>query len=171
MLGTCRGSQVAIKQIDLTKTDQEELLAEIRILAAERQANIVMLMGVCEFIGDDVREQFAFLQHQGVAQLLILTEYCPRGDLRRILEDTSIHIPVSRAVQFALGITFVTPPWPQDIASGMAWMASTSKPSGRVILHRDLKPANGDFFWSWFLTLLSTCDSRLDLQNCRFWLG
>lgn len=54
MLGTCRGSQVAIKQIDLAKTDQDELLAEIRILSAERQANIVMLMGVCEYIGEDV---------------------------------------------------------------------------------------------------------------------
>lgn len=57
MLGTCRGSQVAIKQIDLSKTDQEELLAEIRILSAERQANIVMLMGVCEYLGEDVLSQ------------------------------------------------------------------------------------------------------------------
>eukprot|EP01127_Copromyxa_protea_P018543 TRINITY_DN5863_c0_g1_i1.p1 TRINITY_DN5863_c0_g1~~TRINITY_DN5863_c0_g1_i1.p1 ORF type:complete len:596 (-),score=90.52 TRINITY_DN5863_c0_g1_i1:93-1850(-) len=120
MLGTCRGSQVAIKQIDLSKTAQQELLDEIRILSAERQANIVMLMGVCEYIGED-----------NVPQFLILTEFCPRGDLRRILEDTTLTIPVSRAIQFAI-----------DIVQGMAWMASTGKPSGRVILHRDLKPAN-----------------------------
>lgn len=61
MLGTCRGSQVAIKQIDLAKTDQEELLAEIRILSAERQANIVMLMGVCEYIADEVCIAFSAL--------------------------------------------------------------------------------------------------------------
>jgi serine/threonine protein kinase len=104
MLGTCRGSQVAIKQIDLSKTDQEELLAEIRILSAERQANIVMLMGVCEYTGEDVRFQNVdFSLWKNVPQLLILTEYCPRGDLRRILEDPAIHIPVSRAIQFAIG--------------------------------------------------------------------
>lgn len=33
-------------------------------------------------------------------------------------------------------------------------MASTSKPSGRVILHRDLKPANGISFWGQIIHLL-----------------
>eukprot|EP01126_Amoeba_proteus_P048604 TRINITY_DN5632_c0_g1_i5.p1 TRINITY_DN5632_c0_g1~~TRINITY_DN5632_c0_g1_i5.p1 ORF type:complete len:669 (-),score=117.23 TRINITY_DN5632_c0_g1_i5:140-2146(-) len=118
-LGTCRGSMVAIKQIDMKKTSSSELKDEIRILAAERHVNIVMLMGICEYPSTEG------------PQLLILTEYCCRGNLKRVLEDASISIPLSLGIQFGI-----------DIAQGMAWMASMNKPSGKVILHRDLKPAN-----------------------------
>jgi serine/threonine protein kinase len=112
--GRCRGGPVAIKRINLAKSDLDELMGEIQILAAERHNNIVLLLGVCECSN---------------GELMIVTELCGRGDLRKILETASIHLSLRRKIQFAV-----------DIATGMAWMAEGC--GDTVILHRDLKPAN-----------------------------
>jgi len=74
----------------------------------------VLLFGVCQCAD---------------GQLLIVTELCGRGDLRKILEDHSIVLSLPKKLKFAI-----------DIATGMAWMAEGFGETS--ILHRDLKPAN-----------------------------
>jgi len=112
--GKCRGGPVAIKRINLAKSDIDELMGEIQILAAERHNNIVLLLGVCESTS---------------GELMIVTELCSRGDLRKVLENSTIHLSLKRKIQFAV-----------DIATGMAWMAEGC--GDTLVLHRDLKPAN-----------------------------
>jgi len=111
--GKCRGEIVAIKELSDTDIDEEvleEFRREVAIMSHLRHPNIVLLMGACT---------------QG-PRLCIVTEYLPRGDLDKMLEEGQ-ELSLIKKIKIL-----------QDVALGMNWLHCSSPP----IIHRDLKPSN-----------------------------
>lgn len=112
-LGKCRETTVAVKR-NTTKVDRKTLKvleAEIAAMRENPHPNILQYLGVCA-------------EEKG--EILIVTEYCPGGDLDTLLHEKSdVYLTTSLRME-----------WAADIAKGLAWIHATG------YIHRDLKPAN-----------------------------
>ncbi len=84
---------------------------EIAILASIRHPNVVNFIGAC---------------HRASNRCLV-TEYCARGSLDKLLHKSGLVLDLSKRIEFAL-----------DIARGMACLHAQQP----IIIHRDLKTAN-----------------------------
>ncbi|KAI8464201.1 MAG: kinase-like domain-containing protein, partial [Monoraphidium minutum] len=84
---------------------------EIAILASIRHPNVVNFIGAC---------------HRARTRCLV-TEYCARGSLDKLLHKSGVPLDLPKRIEFAL-----------DIARGMACLHAQQP----VIIHRDLKTAN-----------------------------
>jgi len=100
-----------IKKIVLADKPEviEELAHEISLITRIRHPNIVQFYAVS-------------LKHP---MFYIISEYCDNGGLNNILEDSSLHLPLSQRLQYAV-----------DAANGMKHLHSLR------IIHRDLKVSN-----------------------------
>eukprot|EP01130_Rhizamoeba_saxonica_P010932 TRINITY_DN4517_c0_g1_i1.p1 TRINITY_DN4517_c0_g1~~TRINITY_DN4517_c0_g1_i1.p1 ORF type:complete len:513 (+),score=130.33 TRINITY_DN4517_c0_g1_i1:19-1557(+) len=112
--GVCRGKVVAIKKLhkqDLEGSDIEEFRKEVEIMTHLRHPNVVLFMGACTEAGN----------------LMIVTEFLPRGDLHGIIHNPKITLSLLDKLQMT-----------RDVAQGMNWLHCSNPP----IIHRDLKPTN-----------------------------
>jgi tRNA A-37 threonylcarbamoyl transferase component Bud32 len=114
--GKLFGSDVAVKR-SLVKNKNinkvvEEFKKEVAIMAQLRHPNIV------QFVGSHIELP---------RYLYLVTELCPRGDLRAILSDPSIDLSLATKINMAF-----------DTAKGMLYLHS-HRPQ---VIHRDLKSAN-----------------------------
>lgn len=76
-VGTYKGSRVAIKKITKKKVDiNKKLLWEIKQVRDVTHENTVRFLGACI----------------ECPTVLILTEYCPKGSLKDVLENEAIHL-------------------------------------------------------------------------------
>jgi serine/threonine protein kinase len=114
--GQLYGQDVAVKKLhhcarDLTPTELALFRQEVAIMRQIRHPKVVQFMGASTK-GDN---------------LMLVTEFIPRGDLEHVLMDKSVHLSFFTRMKMAL-----------DIAIAMTWLHNT-KP---VFIHRDLKTSN-----------------------------
>eukprot|EP00050_Salpingoeca_kvevrii_P021156 m.106941 g.106941 ORF g.106941 m.106941 type:complete len:477 (+) comp9202_c0_seq3:2026-3456(+) len=115
--GRWQNHEVAVKQLlpalaaDLVAGDstREEFLAEASILQLLRHLNLVYFYGVGQ---------------NGDVPFVVL-EYCARGSLRSVLDDSNIELTVQRKLEFA-----------RDASQGLSYLHR----KGRI--HRDVKSMN-----------------------------
>lgn len=112
-LGLFRGTLVAVKQLFHTeaRANAPSIEDEAITLVDLRHPNVVLFMG--------------FVHEPG--RLWIVTEYCSRGSLRDVLDNTQMRLTHARILKFALGA-----------ARGLAYLHGQQP----CVLHRDLKPSN-----------------------------
>ncbi|CAM6106295.1 unnamed protein product [Calypogeia fissa] len=117
-LANWRGTWVAARALGkVTRTEElqekleEQFLQELLLLQCIRHPNIV------EFLGAVTKN----------TELIIVTEYLPKGDLHEIIERRG-PIPAREAVGYAL-----------DIARGMNYLHQHTP---KRVIHRDLRPRN-----------------------------
>eukprot|EP01128_Nolandella_sp_AFSM9_P006224 TRINITY_DN3151_c0_g1_i1.p1 TRINITY_DN3151_c0_g1~~TRINITY_DN3151_c0_g1_i1.p1 ORF type:complete len:824 (-),score=169.85 TRINITY_DN3151_c0_g1_i1:258-2705(-) len=110
------GYPVACKVLkrQLTPKDAEKALEELRLMTRLKHPNCVLLMGAC------LNEK---------RQIMIVTEYATRGDLRQVAPHVT-----SLSKRLRMGL---------DMASGLAWLHAHN------IVHRDLKLPNLLVFSDW----------------------
>jgi len=103
------GYPVACKVIrmGLSQENAKKILDELRLLQKLKHPNVVLLMGAC-------------LNSRN--QIMIVTEYAARGDLKHCLKDVN---SIAKRSEMA-----------QHVATGLNWMQSKN------IVHRDLKLDN-----------------------------
>jgi len=112
--GKCRGQTVAIKILDkqkLSDKQMREFEREVILISKYTHPNIVQFMGAC-FIPE---------------QMMIITEFIPRGDLEDMLADETIKLSYPTRMRMAKGA-----------AKGMNWLHL----SEHTFIHRDLKTKN-----------------------------
>lgn len=115
-LGLWRGTLVAVKKSNARAHD-ERVLAEYRAeadtLARLRHPNVLLFVGLIR----DAR----------TGGLSIVTEYCPGGDLRRLLHDPALQSSIDARFRLKCAV---------GAACGMAYLHSMN------IVHRDFKTSN-----------------------------
>eukprot|EP00850_Spirogloea_muscicola_P023050 SM000325S12643 [mRNA] locus=s325:81290:87287:+ [translate_table: standard] len=112
--GDWQGSDVAVKvflEQDIQQEALQEFKAEVAIMRRLRHPNVVLFMGCVT----------------KPPHLSILTEFCPRGSLYRLLHRPNREVDERRRIRMAL-----------DVAKGMNYLHRSSPP----IVHRDLKSPN-----------------------------
>ncbi|XP_023309722.1 atrial natriuretic peptide receptor 1 [Anoplophora glabripennis] len=110
-VGIYRGSRVAIKKIVRKKVDiNKKLLWEIKQARDVTHENTVRFLGACI----------------EPPTILILTEYCPRGSLKDVLENDAIHLDWN----FRMSLIY-------DIVKGMSYLHSCE-----VSVHGKLRSCN-----------------------------
>ncbi|KAJ7552347.1 hypothetical protein O6H91_06G051400 [Diphasiastrum complanatum] len=125
-----QGSDVAVKIFldqDFKEEALEEFRREVAIMRRLRHPNIILFMGAVT----------------KPPNLSILTEFCPRGSLYRLLHRTDREVDERRRIRMAL-----------DIAKGLNYLHRSSPP----VVHRDLKSPNllVDKYWT-----VKVCDFGL----------
>ncbi|EME32205.1 serine/threonine protein kinase [Galdieria sulphuraria] len=114
-LALWHGTLVAVKTLDRVQMDEDSLSIfekEVKISLMLRHPNIVLFMGVV---------------YRQDGALSLVTEYCDKGDLRRVIHNNRIRISTGLRMKFAIGA-----------AHGLAYLHSRVPP----IVHRDLKSGN-----------------------------
>lgn len=125
-LGLWQGTLVAVKQVLCPHLDPESrncLEREVRVNSLLRHPNIVLFMGVI-FHSD--------------RSISLLSEYCEKGSLQRLIHDKQFDLKYTFIMKFAV-----------DAAQGLAYLHSRSPP----IIHRDLKSGNLLVDSSWNLKI------------------
>jgi tRNA A-37 threonylcarbamoyl transferase component Bud32 len=141
--GHWRGVDVAIKCLFTDTSDERELTKdfrnEVRMMMQLRHPNICLFMGA--------------VINQTKPRLCIISEFCHRGSLYRILHKSEKPIPWLRRVNMAL-----------DAAKGCHFL-HTHEP---CIVHRDLKSPNlvVDKHWT-----LKVCDFGLAMTKSHFYVS
>eukprot|EP00756_Hemistasia_phaeocysticola_P004862 Hpha_TRINITY_DN13049_c0_g1::TRINITY_DN13049_c0_g1_i1::g.69058::m.69058 len=118
--GDYQATDVAVKVCKhggpMSEEETTEWKKEVRIMTRLRHPNVLMLFGACFETGN----------------LMIVTEICNRGSLRRVLRKLS-----EKGPRYAGAPTWGTKvDWAMQIARGMAFLHY------KRIFHRDLKPSN-----------------------------
>eukprot|EP01127_Copromyxa_protea_P019571 TRINITY_DN6391_c0_g1_i3.p1 TRINITY_DN6391_c0_g1~~TRINITY_DN6391_c0_g1_i3.p1 ORF type:complete len:828 (+),score=128.23 TRINITY_DN6391_c0_g1_i3:229-2484(+) len=128
--GTYHSCPVAVKVVkrEMSSADALTALDEISLMGKLKHPNVVLLMGAC--LND-------------INQIMIITEFATRGDLRGVLMSHDLR---SLPLRLKIGL---------DIASGLQWLASHG------IVHRDLKLPNLLVFEDW---TTKVADFGLSLQ-------
>jgi len=108
-LAEFNGYPVACKVIksELTQENARKILDELRMMRRLKHPNVVLLMGACL---------------NSKQQIMIVTEFAARGDLKRCLKDVT---SIAKRVELA-----------HDVATGLSWLQPHN------IVHRDLKLDN-----------------------------
>ncbi|CAI7904891.1 unnamed protein product, partial [Closterium sp. NIES-53] len=109
-----QGSDVAVKVFldqDLGSHALEDFRTEVAIMFKARHPNVLYLMGAVT----------------RPPHLSIVTEFCPRGSIFRLLQQPNRELTPQRRLSFAL-----------DVAKGMNYLHKRKPP----IVHRDLKTPN-----------------------------
>lgn len=125
-LGLWQGTLVAVKRVLCPHLDMESrktLEHEVRMNSLLRHPNIVLFMGVIFHSNNDIS---------------LLSEYCEKGPLQRLIYDKHFDLKYTFVMKFSL-----------DATQGLAYLHSRSPP----ILHRDLKSANLLVDSSWNLKI------------------
>ena len=124
--GTCLGQPCAIKTMkDVTTENVRSFRREILMTATLRHPNIVQFVGAC----------------WGCELMCLVLEWCPKGSLAAMLEDSSNELVTLEWHEPLLKIAV-------DIARGLAYLHSRSyfdEVEGELkscIIHRDVKPDN-----------------------------
>jgi len=135
--GTCRGQQVAIKELkNFNQSLKEEFVAEVEIMAKVVHPHIVLLLGACT---------------EG-SNWAMVTEFCAKGDLNGILHGKDKDkVSLSKKIHIAL-----------HVCAGMAWLTGDDV----KILHRDLKPANVLVDQNWTCKIADFGLSLLKAKGC-----
>jgi serine/threonine protein kinase len=128
--GKCRQKPVAIKilQKQFDKKTIASFRREVEIISKIFHPNICLFMGAST----------------GGKNLMIVTEYLPRGDLEKLLHDPKVQLSLYTRMKMA-----------RDAALGMNWLHC----SNPMLIHRDLKSSN----------LL--VDENLNVKVCDFGLS
>eukprot|EP00756_Hemistasia_phaeocysticola_P018181 Hpha_TRINITY_DN1557_c0_g1::TRINITY_DN1557_c0_g1_i1::g.57253::m.57253 len=118
--GDYQATDVAVKVCKhggpMSEEETTEWKKEVRIMTRLRHPNVLMLFGACFETGN----------------LMIVTEICSRGSLRRVLRKLS-----EKGPRYAGAPSWGTKAdWAMQIARGMAFLHY------KRIFHRDLKPSN-----------------------------
>ncbi|CAI5495190.1 unnamed protein product, partial [Closterium sp. Naga37s-1] len=135
-----QGSDVAVKVFldqDLGSHALEDFRTEVAIMFKARHPNVLYLMGAVT----------------RPPHLSIVTEFCPRGSIFRLLQQPNRELTPQRRLSFAL-----------DVAKGMNYLHKRKPP----IVHRDLKTPNllVDKDWT-----VKVCDFGLSRLKHRTFLS
>eukprot|EP01126_Amoeba_proteus_P039243 TRINITY_DN4126_c0_g1_i9.p1 TRINITY_DN4126_c0_g1~~TRINITY_DN4126_c0_g1_i9.p1 ORF type:complete len:744 (+),score=122.21 TRINITY_DN4126_c0_g1_i9:83-2314(+) len=108
-LAEFNGYPVACKVIktELTQENAKKILDELRVMKRLKHPNVVLFMGACINSNN---------------QIMIVTEFAARGDLKRCLREVT---SIAKRVDLA-----------HDVATGLSWLQPYN------IVHRDLKLEN-----------------------------
>eukprot|EP01126_Amoeba_proteus_P039236 TRINITY_DN4126_c0_g1_i1.p1 TRINITY_DN4126_c0_g1~~TRINITY_DN4126_c0_g1_i1.p1 ORF type:complete len:494 (+),score=69.93 TRINITY_DN4126_c0_g1_i1:239-1720(+) len=108
-LAEFNGYPVACKVIktELTQENAKKILDELRVMKRLKHPNVVLFMGACLNSNN---------------QIMIVTEFAARGDLKRCLKEVT---SITKRVDLA-----------HDVATGLSWLQPYK------IVHRDLKLEN-----------------------------
>jgi hypothetical protein len=115
-VGQWKGKEVAVKVLvnqKLKEDDLFRLIGDSAYMSKLNNPNLLRFHAVCIEPG----------------HLTIISEYVPKGNLRLLLNNTSVQLPLARKVKIAL-----------SLAQGMAYL--TSVPDAAMQMHDNLKSNN-----------------------------
>lgn len=119
------GTPVAIKEVLIHEDDKEfarkYIEREVAILRSVRHPNILSFIGICTLNKGGRSDSGAGFKER----VLIVTEWLPKGNLKRYIRDHKAELTWKKRVAMA-----------SDISSAMAFL------NKKNLIHRDLKPEN-----------------------------